>query len=139
RARIARGFCDARTHRLACEEVNPSPGPADRTGDFAGFTRVAVCFATRFKVFLRRLGDPSDVGRAVTPARLPQEAALDDAVFERMKRNDRQPPARRQSRHSIGDEGFYRAQLLIDGDAQGLKSARRRVNPPAARWVKDAH
>src|ERR1700754_2900797 len=53
-ARIARGFCGARTQRLACEEVNPSLCAARRARCCAGCARVAAVFAVRFKTVLRK-------------------------------------------------------------------------------------
>src|SRR5262249_50088486 len=66
-------------------------------------------------------------GTAAAPATIDEEC-FDDAVFERMKRNDHQSPVR-------FDDAFGRAQcrrqfgeLVVDEDAQRLKRARGRMN-----------
>ncbi len=65
------------------------------------------------------------------PACLAHEM-LHAAVFQRMERDDRHAPTRRQHRFGGFKAAVDLAQLVIDGDAQGLEGAGRRVDPVRA-------
>ncbi len=60
--------------------------------------------------------------------RAAREELFDDPVFERMEGHDNEPAA--VSQHALRRrEPFDQfAQFVIDGDAQRLKAARRRMN-----------
>ena len=53
---------------------------------------------------------------------------LDDAVFERMEGDDREPSARPQDALGGVQRQHKLAQFVVDGDAQRLERARRGVN-----------
>src|SRR5581483_3189134 len=57
---------------------------------------------------------------------------LDRAVFDAMKGDDDEAPARRQMLPRGPQAFFRRAQLVVDGDAQSLERLRRGVEAPAA-------
>src|SRR3954454_9343388 len=59
---------------------------------------------------------------AATALRL--EELLDDAVFERMERDHRQPPARRQRVERLGQRLAQPLKFVVDGDAQRLEGPR---------------
>ena len=63
------------------------------------------------------------------------EELLHDAVFERMERHDHEASAGLQ--HALGrmQRAHQFAELVVDGDAQALEHARRRMN--AARLLPD--
>jgi hypothetical protein len=52
---------------------------------------------------------------------------LDDAILERMKADDREPPVRRRRASAASSAEFEFAELVVDVDAQRLKHARRRM------------
>jgi len=79
------------------------------------------------------------LGLAKASARLSQEAALDDSILERMKRDNRQPPSVSEHRNRIRDESLQRLELVVDRNSQRLKRTRRRVNAPTARNVEAPH
>jgi hypothetical protein len=60
--------------------------------------------------------------------RLALEGLLDDAIFQAVKADDRQPPAGPQQVNSAGQGALDGAQLVIDRDPQRLKGARSRMN-----------
>ena len=56
------------------------------------------------------------------------EELLHDAVFEGMERHDDEPPAGLQDALGRMQRAHEFAELVVDGDAQGLEHARRRMN-----------
>ncbi len=83
----------------------------------------------------RKLGATTAAGagswreaRGAVSLRSPQEV-LDPPVFERMERHDGEPPARHQQPLGRLQTAVELAELVVDGDAQRLKGAGRRVEP----------
>ena len=61
------------------------------------------------------------------------QRVLHDPILERMKRDDDEPRARAQASHRGFDEPIESVELAVHPDAQGLKRARRGIDPmPAA-------
>src|SRR5581483_9986832 len=78
-----------------------------------------------------------EVGRArAAPLALAQEV-LDDPVFERMKRDDREPAAGAEHRERGGQRRFERAELVVHCDAQCLEDALRGMPFAEARRCGD--
>src|SRR3954468_116813 len=70
-------------------------------------------------------------GRAGSAAaRQLAQAALDDAVLQRVERDDAQAAARAQAVGHLVEQSLDLRQLLVHGDAQRLEGARRRVLVP---------
>ena len=66
----------------------------------------------------RKLGPPAASG---SPGR---GSALDHPILERVEADDHQPAARPQAVGQLGQQALELAQLVVDGDAQGLEGAR---------------
>ena len=78
--------------------------------------------------------------RAGRVGRQPSHRVLDDAVLQRVKRDDRQPPARLEPVGRVRDEAIEPVELAVHPDAQRLKRARRRIDPlPAPRRHRAPH
>src|SRR5438093_6923534 len=74
-----------------------------------------------------------EVGRTDAVARFARHELLHDAVLERVEGDDREP-ATGSKDPERGREAFLDVlELVVDGDAQGLEHARRRVDASAAR------
>ena len=69
---------------------------------------------------------PADTNRLVceadTISAFTPEKLLDNAVFQRVKRNDRESTAGCQRLYRLGKENLQRVQLMVYGDAQRLES-----------------
>src|SRR5262249_10571299 len=88
---------------------------------------------------LRFAATPADwqVGRTDTAARCVAEAVLDDAVFQRVERDDGQPAARLDELERVVQAGLELAELVVDGDPQRLEGALGRVALAEARGRRD--
>src|SRR6266496_513547 len=100
RTRIRRGLPSTRTDRLARKRAQLGLLPAD---------------ADR------------EVGRAIAPALEVAHESLDEPVFERMEADDGEPSARSQHREGGRQCSLERPELVVDGDAQRLEDALRRM------------
>ena len=58
---------------------------------------------------------------------------LDDAVFERVEADHREPPAEREQLERAGERAAQLAELVVDVHAQRLEGARRRDVLPGSR------
>src|SRR5438093_6681585 len=76
-----------------------------------------------------------EVGRTDAVARFARHELLHDAILERVEGDDREP-ATGSKDPERGREAFLDVhELVVDGDAQGLEHARRRVDASAARLL----
>src|SRR5437016_4180279 len=72
------------------------------------------------------------LARQFLPALPVAECLLDSTVLQRMKTDEDRPPARLQADRQGRQQSLQGRQLVVDGDAQGLEHARRRVDRLAA-------
>src|SRR5579885_1369882 len=81
----------------------------------------------RENVHARRATTDADgrLRRADAAALLRLEELLDDAIFQRMKADDGEPPTRTQECDSLWQRALQAAEFVVDGDAQRLKGACR--------------
>src|SRR5262245_36119285 len=68
-------------------------------------------------------------------ARLKPQSLFDDPIFERVKRDDHQPPALFERVNRVGDESIQSFKLPVDRYAQRLEGLRRRMDAPVAFWM----
>lgn len=69
-------------------------------------------------------------GGAYTILAFPAKELFYDAVFQRVEGDHRQPAAPDEGFHRLGEGSFQRAQLIVDGDTEGLKTASGGVDAP---------